>query len=138
MGVNMELFCQITLNYKGSGSGSNRSILRVFRERKKSNRSPKRGYFTIGRVVLLIGSLEYVVRQYHLIHTCEVMTPSSNPPTHASLKLKTSQEHDNGKKIYNSSGWRMYQKAFFLPRVEAEKKTKGDPHLSFQTTITVA
>jgi hypothetical protein len=32
----------------------------------------------------------------------------------------------------------MYQKAFFLSRVEAVKKTKGDPHLSFQTTITVA
>jgi hypothetical protein len=33
----------------------------VFRERKKSKRSLKRAYFTLGRVGTLIGSLEYFV-----------------------------------------------------------------------------
>jgi hypothetical protein len=45
MGVNMELFCQITLNYKGSGSGSNRSVLQGFPGTKKEQSEPETGLF---------------------------------------------------------------------------------------------
>jgi hypothetical protein len=60
MGVNMELFCQITLNYKGSGSGSNRSVLRGFPGTKKEQTEPETGLFYPWKSTTLIGSWEYL------------------------------------------------------------------------------
>jgi hypothetical protein len=56
------------------------------------------------------------------------MTPSSNPPTHASLKLKTSQEDDNGKKISQFFPVADVSKGFFFIKGRSgEKKQKGIP-----------
>ena len=42
-----------------------------------------------------------------------------------------------GKKFHDSSVYSMYQMTFILSNVEAMKKTKTGPQVSFQTTLTV-
>jgi hypothetical protein len=134
-----EFFCQITLNYQGSGFGSNRGVLRGFPGSKKEQTEPEPGLFYPWDSSIpdrIPGIWCQTVSSDSFLH--QGMKVSAQSTDTCSFEIENfAGARQREKKFHNFSMERMYQKAFFS-RVGAVKKTKTGSPMIFQTTLTVA
>ncbi len=129
-----ELFCHITLNYQGSGFGSNRGVLRGFPGSKKEQTEPEPGLFYPWESSIpdrIPGIWCQTVSSDSYLH--QGMKVSAQSTDTCSLEIENLEGARQREKNFTIFPWSGYIKKLFFSRVEAKKKTKTGSPIVFQT-----